>query len=62
MRRLLALADRRNVRVITMPLEVLPPSLVPRLERRVFVTTSIKKDRLGARIGHRLANWRVRTA
>ncbi len=56
---LVDLARRKEVRMIIMPLSVIPRNYLTRLRRRVFVSQTLRFHPGGERLRTRLAEWRV---
>ncbi len=56
---LLDLAQKRAVRMIILPLSVIPQEMIARLRRRVFVGESLRFHPKGRRLLKRLAQWRI---
>lgn len=57
---LIELAMQRRVRMVILPIAVIPQELITRLRRRVFVSETMRFDREeGDRFMTRLAEWRV---
>ena len=60
---LLEFAAGRNVRIVTLPIALIPRTLSVRLRRRVFVDKQIRMNgTAGRRLENRFANWRLQPA
>lgn len=53
------LARKRKVRIIQMPLTVMPRALARAIQRRIFISKNIRWSATGDRVGDRMVNWRV---
>jgi hypothetical protein len=53
------LALQKAVRIVRMPLSVIPPAVGQSVQRRIFISKNMRWSRYGERIGDRAVNWRV---
>jgi len=60
---LLEMAHSRAVRLVIVPIGVIPPTMTIRLRRRVFVARTIRTHQgVGRRLENRFVNWRLHPA
>ncbi len=54
-----ALAARKRVRIVEMPLSVIPATVAQSIQRRIFISKTMRWSKYGDRLSDRAVNWRV---